>query len=675
MKRTLVLLLSGAVALAAADLPVTQVVLYKHGIGFFERSGRLAPGESARVEFNASDMNDVLKSLTIEERGGGKIAGLRYDSMDPLSHALDAFPFHIADAQPLSGLLDQLKGARVELKLGDRTVAGAVVGGRIVAATHTLPEREQLTLLMDDGELHTLDLGAANGIRFGDAHLQQQFKDYLAMVAAARSKDKRAVYIDSTGAKEREIVASYTVPQPVWKSSYRLIFGSTGQPVIEGWAMVDNTSGEDWTNVALSLVSGRPISFVSQLYAPKYVERPTADLPDEAAARPVIHEGDFEAALATAPPSTPAAHSMAMRKAGVSAGALGALASGPGSGGGIGSGMSVASVAPSSIVSDATARELGELFEYRISQPVTIHKNESALLPFLQQKIDSRKLLIYSGGASEHPTNAAELTNSTGKTLDGGPITVYDGGAYGGEALMETLKSGDKRLISYAVDLGTRVTTAFGSKTAVIREIHASRGVIATRLAAEETRTYTARNVDQKAKTLILEHTIRPGYALINQKPAEKTSSAYRFEIPLAAGATREFAVSEERVYDQSYTVTGMTPDAVLEYVRNRELSDAARSQLQQIADRKRQVADNAAALAGADAEVSSLTIDETRIRQNIASLNSVSGQQQQVQNYARQLQETEGKLAALRDKQADLRKQKTALEAALAGMIEALTF
>jgi len=676
MKQILVWLLTGVASLAAADLPVTQVVLYKHGIGFFERSGRLQPGESARLEFNASDMNDVLKSLTIEERGGGKIAGLRYDSMDPLSHALEAFPFRIGEAQPLSGLLDQLKGARVELQLGDRAVSGVVAGGRLTAATNTLPEREQLTLLMDDGELRTLDLGAANGIRFSDARLQKQFKDYLAMVATARSKDKRAVYIDSTGGKEREIVASYTVPQPVWKSSYRLILGATGQPVIEGWAMVDNTSGEDWTNVALSLVSGRPISFISQLYAPRYVERPAADLPDDAAARPVIHEGNFAAAPPPPPPAAPAAHPMAARKAAVSMGALGAVASG---GGGWDLAelvdLSVGGAVPSSIVSDATARELGELFEYRISQPVTIHQNESALLPFLQQKIDSRKLLIYSGGASEHPTNAAELTNSTGKTLDGGPITVYDGGAYGGEALMETLKSGDKRLISYAVDLGTRVTTAFGGKAAVIREIHASRGLLTTRLAAEETRTYTARNLDQKAKTLVLEHPLRPGYTLLNQKPTEKTAGAYRFEIDLAAGATREFAVSEERVFEQSYGVTGLTPDAVMEYVRNRELSDAARRQLQQIAGQKRQVAENAAALADAEAQVNSLTGDETRIRQNINSLNSVSGQQQQVQNYARQLDDHERQLAALRDKQAELRKQKTALEAALAAAIDALTF
>ena len=332
-------------------------------------------------------------------------------------------------------------------------------------------------------------------------------------------------------------------------------------------------------------------------------------------------------------------------------------------------------VAPSSIVASATAGEMGELFEYRIAQPVTIRKDESAMLPFLQQPIEARKLLIYSDHSSQHPTNAAELTNSSGKTLDGGPITIYDGGAYGGEALMETLKAADKRLVSYAVDIGTRITEAFGSKQAVVREIHAARGVLTTKLAAEETRTYTVRNVDKKAKTLIIEHPLRQGYTLLNQKPAEKTASAYRFEIQLAAGATQEFPVSEERVYDQTYQVTSLAPDLILSYVGNRTLSDADRAQLQRIVDQKRQVAANDRALQEAEAQTRSLTADEERIRQNIGSLNNVSGQQQQVQNYARQLDAHEQQLAALRDRQAELQKKKSALETELNKLIEALAF
>ena len=331
--------------------------------------------------------------------------------------------------------------------------------------------------------------------------------------------------------------------------------------------------------------------------------------------------------------------------------------------------------APSSIAAEAVARELGDLFEYRIAQPVTIRKNESAMLPFLQQQITSRKLLIYSDRASQHPTNAAELTNSTGKTLDGGPITVYDAGAYAGEALMETLKTGDKRLISYAVDLGTRVTEAFNSKQAVVRELHASRGVLTARTAAEETRTYTARNIDQKAKTLIIEHPLRQGYTLLNQKPAEKTPANYRFEIALAPGATQEFAVNEERIFDQTHAVTNLTPDLLLTYIQNRSLSAAARQQLQAIADHKSKIAATDRELQQTEAQIRDLNNDQDRIRRNIQSLNSVSGQQQQVQTYARQLDQHEQQLASLRDRQAALAKQKTGLQSELDRLIAALSF
>lgn len=670
MRRTFVCLFLIPTLGIPAELPVRQVVLYKHGVGFFERSGKLGAGESARLDFNASEMDDVLKSLTIEERGGGKVSGLRYDSQDPLSHKLSEFPFQMDGAQPLSGLLGQLKGSRLELKFGTETVAGAIVNGRLVAASDKQPEREQLTLLLDSGELRTIDLTAATGIRFTDPHLQQQFKDYLAALAAARSKDKRSVYVDSTDAKERELVASYMIPSPVWKSSYRLIFGAKGAPVFEGWAIVDNTTGEDWTKVQLSLVSGRPISFVSQLYAPKYVQRPSAELADDNAARPVVHEGSFDAvkeqlAAAGAQMNKPMApRAMAMLKAPAQQGQQGQVAE-----------FNRLEAAPSSIVANAAGQELGELFEYRIGQPVTIRQNESAMLPFLQQAIEGRKLLIYSDHSSQHPTNASELTNNTGKTLDGGPVTVYDGGAYGGEALMETLKAGDKRLISYAVDLGTRITEAFGSKQALVREIHANRGVLTTKLAAEETRTYTIRNVDKKAKTLILEHPIRQGYSLLNQKPAEKTAANYRFEIPLAAGSSQEFAVAEERVFDQTYQVINLTPDILVGYVRNRALSDAGRRQLQRIADQKSQIAENDRGLQEAGTQIHDLTTDEDRIRQNIASLNNVSGQQQQVQNYARQLEVREQQMASLRDRQAELQKKKSALQGELDQLVEGLSF
>ena len=674
--RRIIAVLIFVVGAAAADLPVREVVLFKHGVGYFARSGRLGAGESARLDFKAGEMNDVLKSLTIEQKGTGKISGLRYDSSEPLSKKLEEFPFSIGSQQPLSAVLDQLKGARIELKFGTETVAGAIVGARRLAGGANQPEHEQATLLLDSGEIRSVDLGAVTSLRFSDPALQLQFKDYLAALVQSRSKEKRSVYIDSTDSAAREIVASYMIPLPVWKSSYRLIFGETGQPTLEGWAIVDNTTGDDWTNVRLALVSGRPISFISRLYEPRYVGRPTAELPEEEALAPVVDTGALDEEKDT-------------RGAGVGGNALNerrevtafkrmAEPPPPAAPAPMIGGVSVDMVrtkAPSSIAASAAARELGELFEYRISTPVTIRKSESAMLPFLQDKITARKLLIYSDQSSAHPLNAAEITNATGKTLDGGPITVFEGGTYGGEALMETVKTGDKRLLSYAVDLGTRINTQFDSKGDIVREVHMKRGVMTTRMAAVETRTYTIRNVDQKPKTLIIEHPARPDYTLLDRKPTEKTVNAYRFEVKLAAGASEKFPVVEERVYDSSFAIANLTPDVLFTYVQNKSLSDTARKQLGEIVNRKQQIAAADAEVHRVEAQVATIVRDQERIRQNINSLNHVSGQQEQVQKYARQLADQEAQLATLRDRQSELERKRAALQSELNSLIEKMDF
>lgn len=660
MKR-LVLVVVAAAVLNAAELPVRRVILYKNGVGYFERAGDLAAGESARLDFQPAEMNDVLKSLTVEDRSGAKITGLRYDSSEPLAKKLEHFPFQLDGQKPLSAFLDQMKGARLELKFGAETVSGAIVGARITPGTEKSAEREQVTLLTDAGDIRSFDLSAASTVRFADPELQRQLKEYLAAVAGARSKDKRSVYIDSTDVKARQVIASYMAPSPVWKSSYRLVFGE-GEPVLEGWAIVDNTTGEDWTKVTLALVSGRPISFISRLYEPKYAERPVAELHEDRAQGPVVHQGAMaetrmapSAGLAP-PPVMAAPRPQMMRK-------------------------QAADMAEerleltSSIAAAAQGRDLGELFEYRFASPVTVRKSESAMLPFLQQKVGARKLLIYSDPSSEHPMSAAELANSTGKTLDGGPITVFDSNAYAGEALMETLKTGDKRLISYGVDLGTRVTTRFDSSRDLVREIHLRRGMLTTRNAMQETRTYTIRNVDQKPKTVIVEHPVRPGYKLLNQKPSETTASAYRFEVKVPAGATEKFPVSEERVYDTTLAVMNQTPDFLLTFIQNKNLGDAAVKQLQRLADQKRVIADNDSALRRTEEQINETARDQERIRQNIDSLNRVSGQQEQVQRYARDLAAQEAALASLRDRQGELRKKKTALESELNALIEKIEF
>jgi hypothetical protein len=646
--------------LSAAELPVRQVILYKHGVGFFERSGTLGAGETARLDFKAEEMNDVLKSLTIEEKGGGKISGLRYDSSIPLDQKLAEFPIAIADGQPLTTVLDQLKGAKVEISVGGEKVTGEIIGARTIPGDKDRHEQQQVSLLLDSGDLRTIELAATSSLHFPDPKIQLQFRDYLATLAGARSKDKRSVYIDSTDAKSREVSASYIIPAPVWKSSYRLLLDGT-EPKLEGWAIVDNTTGEDWTNVRMSLISGKPISFISALYEPKYIQRLSADLAEDKAVAPTVYAGAAEsfqvggstsAALAAPAPMNSFDRMEQFSKL-----------------------KKTPPVMLTTVQPGVTSRELGDLFEYSIGTPVTVKKNQSAMLPFLQQKITGRKLLIYSDSSMQNPFNAAELTNSTGKTLDGGPITVFDAGTYAGEALIETVKANDKRLINYAVDLGTRIATNLDSKSQIVRELHASRGVLTARYSADETQTYTIRNVDAKAKTLIIEHPIRQQYNLLSTKPSETTAKAYRFEIKLAPSSTQKFPVEEERVYSNTISLSSISPAQTALYLENKSLSDAGRRALQQLIDARRQVADLDAQLKSLDTQISNLTRDQDRTRQNISSLNQVNGQQQQVDIYARKLADQENQLAKLRDQQSDTQQKRAAAQSNLDAFMEKIDF
>jgi hypothetical protein len=646
------------------DLDVTKVVLYKHGIGYFERGAAIPAGESAVLRFRASEMDDVLKSLTVEQTGGQGVSAIRYDSSDPLSKRLEVFPFQIERGDDLAHILDQFKGAEIEIALSSGALRGVIVSARRRQAPQADIEVSELLLMLLDGEIRSIDPSAAQGLNFTDTAIQAQFRDYLSVLARSRGGEKKTVTVESQGGASR-MIASYVVPTPIWKSTYRLVLDASDEPLLEGWAIVDNTSGEDWSGVALSLVSGLPVSFTTQLYEPRYLTRPRVELAQNRTARPVVHQGVIggiisgeSASLGVGPPPPPppaaapgrrqfAAKSVAMEMA------AGAQAS------------RFRNEASSTVASTAVQAELGDLFEYRIDHPVTISKGESAMLPFFREKVSGRRLLIYSeSGGSQHPLNAVEVSNSTGATLDGGAITVYDAGAYAGEALIETVKDGDKRLISYAVDLGSRITTKFDSSSKLQSKFRVTRGVMTLNSVVHEVKTFTIKNVDKKAKTVVIEHPARSSYKLVGVTPKEKTADSYRFEVAVAAGEEKIFAVTEERVVANRVGLSNLNYNQIVAYVSNRELDAAGRAKLKEISDAQKLVADTDASIARTTAKLSGLEQDQGRLRNNISTLRSVTGQQQKVQEYADKLASQEGAIVAARDGLNFLRIQKDELQA-----------
>lgn len=682
MQKLIACALSAALVLPAAELPVTRVVLYKNGVAYYERGGDIPAGEPARLEFKASEMNDVLKSLIIEDRSGS-VRQVRYELNKSLEDKLADIGIQLPPQHSLALLLDQWRGAKLDLRYRGEALKGSILSAR----QSPLPqggERQELNLLLDSGELRLVMLEEATALKFDDARLQQQLKEALLAMSQSRSTEKRNITIDSSAQGARKLAASYLAPAPVWKSSYRLTLPDTGEPTLEGWAIVDNDSGADWNNVNLTVVSGKPVSFISQLYDPRYIHRRIVGLPEDQYVDPLVYQG---AMRRQAEESQVAAEALAEKDKASTAGYLRSDGTRLGTGtegSGVGGGAFRPQAAParmmmkgtaSNVVNIATGQELGDLFEYKFATPVTARNGESLLLPFVQQKVTAQKLTVYSDRSSVHPRVAAEITNNTGKTLDGGPITVYQSGAYSGEALMETLKAGDKRLISYAVDLGTRVTTNFESGGQTVRKIAANRGILTTSTAFESKTTYTITNVDARAKSLVIEHPVTPDMKLVSPKADETTPNMHRFKVALSANGSAKLTVAQERELSSSTTVISMTPDMIGAYVQNKALSATARQQLEAIAAKKRDIAANDNDLKQVQSEVQEVTNDQTRIRQNLDSLNRVAGQQEQVQSYVKQLAAGDAQLVKLRDRQAELQKRSTALNAELNALIEKLSF
>jgi uncharacterized coiled-coil protein SlyX len=662
---SVLLLLGGSVP--GAELPVKKVILYKHGIGYFERGGEIPAGTSARLDFKSGEMNDVLKSLTVSDATGNSVAGVRYDSSLPLNEKLREFPFALRDKSPLVDFLDQLKGAEIELTVGSAApVTGQIVGARVMPSEKPQTNTETVTILTSAGTIANFELAGVSKVKLADAELQRQLGDYLRSLNAARSREQKSVYIDSARDAARRLSVAYAIPMPVWKSSYRLVLdaGAQKKPVLEGWAIIDNTTNEDWTRVDLSVISGRPISFISRLYEPKLVQRQVAELAEEAPVGPTVYKGVAAAPL----PGVAVGGMVERRQMNAQMRSDAAVAMMP---------AEPMQLQTSSVAVAMETREAGELFEYKFAQPVTVKRNESAMLPFVQQEIGARKLLIYTqGSAQENPFNAAELTNSTGKTLDGGPLSVYDGGVYAGEALVNTFKAGDKRLLSYALDLGTRVTEELeDGRERKLVQATAVAGTINTRHVTEVSRTYKVTNVDKKAKTLVLEHPIVPGYTLLSAKPGEQTANHYRFELKLTGEPAQTLVVKEQRVDAESILISSYGDDE-LEYLRsNTALSANAKRVLGEIAALRRQVADSENALKGYSQQIADANQDVERLRRNLSSLNGVVGQQERVQKYAADLAAMDGKIVTLRDQAAAETKKRDEVKRQLSAKIEGATF
>jgi hypothetical protein len=667
-----------------ANVPVKEVVLFSSGVGYFEHFGQVKDDSATVLHFKTDQINDILKSLVLEDMDGGKVAAVTYPSQGPIERTLRSFQLDLTSNPSLADLLNQLRGAQVSITPieGGHAVDGTVLGVEKQSRPTGDKDHPQMTdvwvlNLVTVAGIQPIDLPHIGGVWIADPELRKELAAALATLAQSRDKDKKPVEIHFDGHGERRVRVGYVVETPVWKTSYRLILGGEGDPAtqpardlsdrgrgpanaaghgqaaLQGWAIVENQTDSDWKDVQLSLVSGRPISFIENLYTPLYIPRPLVQPELYASLQPQTYEGAMAGNKAAdkmaivdqdgvAPVLSDAAPRQLARQQMQRAAGFGLQQKLQSNGE---EQTRKALDATASVASIASAAKVGELFQYTVGS-VTISRQQSAMLPIVTDPVQVEKLSIYNQGVlPKNPLLGARVKNTTGKYLLQGPITVLESGSYAGDASIGDLPPGQERLISYGIDQNVTVQASDNTQKSSLLTGKIVKGVLELIYKQVFSQDYTAEDKAETPKTLLIEAPRHQDWKLVEpQKPLETTDSLYRFEGKLKPHQASKFTVQEERVDLQKIELLSLDSPAIAIYARTGEIPKDVRDALIKLADLKGKLTDTLRQHQEKQQQINQISQEQTRIRENMKAVSPTSDY------YKRLLQELDDQETQIQD-------------------------
>ena len=623
---------------SAPQLPIGQVVLFSSGVGYFQREGTIDGDARVDLSFPTQDINDLIKSMVLRDLNGGHVSAVSYDSNAPVEKTLQSFAVNLSSNPTFGQVLNQARGEKVEVVLQQAnaaqpgTMTGAIMGveQKQEKADKAVVNVEQLNLWCADG-MRSTKLADVQRVRFLNPVMDNEVRKALETLTLSHDTQKKAVSLNFVGEGKREVRVGYVIENPIWKTSYRLVLGKEKEdkPFLQGWAVVENATDEDWKDVRMALVSGRPISFQMDLYTPLYVPRPTVVPELFASLRPVTYNGDLqerEKVLAGATNGAPMGGAACAVLARAATG-LDAFARGDGKGE-----AKRAALDDRNFLGDmrqgvstmATATKLGDFFQYAIDKPVTLPRQKSALLPIVNKDVQGTRCSIYNERTqAKFPLLGLKFKNTSGLHLMQGPITVFEGSNYAGDARILDVEPNEERLLSYAVDLGTEVNPVPSSDNGRLTTVKVNKGILYSETKLRETKTYTVVNRNDSERLVLLEHPVRNDFHLTDDttKPAETASDVYRFELKVPAGKTAVQAVTEERVIGQQVQLTNSNDDQIRFFSNSAVASPKVKEGLKQALALRDALNKTQREIAEQELQLKTITDDQTRLRANLKEM------------------------------------------------------
>jgi hypothetical protein len=598
----LALLVAGHAA-GAAELALKRVMLSTGGVGYLEYEAAVDGDATLSLDVGLDQVDDVLKSLVVYD-SAGSVGEITLPGREPLAQSFADLPFDRAALDSAKDLLNALAGAEIRVT-GSHQLSGRLIHAddeQIRAADGHVESRLRIAVSTPSG-IQQFPLQESDSVAFADAALQSRVDGALARVAAYRAPGRRQLSLTVHGKGRRTIRVGYVVAMPLWKATYRLSLPETAQAAtahLQGWAVLENFSGQAWRDVELTLLSGNPVTFRQALYESYYVPRPVVPVESGSRILPAPDSGAVgTAATAAAAPAPEAPKSRAF--------ALAAPVPAP----------------PPAAIEAARAEEGATQIAFTAPGKISVGIGQSLILPLLDRDLPARQLDFYQPSVeAHHPLAAVELTNAGDTGLPPGVLTLYRQGGHGaeylGDARLAALPAGDKRLLSFAADAKVTIDRAVAERRDLVKATLAE-GVMRLSRTQRQTTTYRIKSTGAPPP-LLVEQPRQPGWTLAAPDPHEVEVTASGYRIPVASG-TAELAVVEERPLVEVVHLADLHDDALAAYAAATEFDPALRKALGELAARRQAVSRERAELERLKAHRAELVADETRLRDNLTAL------------------------------------------------------
>ncbi len=622
---------------------IRRIVLYKQGLGYVERTFEIHGNATLEIDFDENQMPDLLSSLVVIDKGGGVISGVEYEAPTAYGRALSEL-LGGRSVDGLESLIEAMRGAEVRAEVDGETLQGRLSG--IEKYARHKSDAWRLTLVLRKGEVRTFGVEKLSSLKFLDPSVQADLERYLSLCGEAVRSRRKTLRVHCRGKKKREILMAYTIELPVWKSTHRFVLGDD-EGLLQSWAVVDNTTFEDWKDVSMTLVCGVPVAFRYDLYTPVYTRREEmrpetgqAAPAEEAQAVPRAPRADTEAMMdglddmacaapmmSMAPPETP-------------------------------SEWDVDDFATSAAVGIEAGR-VGAHFFYNVSHPVSVGAGRSAMIPVVSEKIPAGRVLYWRAGSPvKSPYQALEIENSTPLVLDSGPASVFEKGSFLGNALLGRLEPKQSALVMFALQQGVTIETQTRDQTTRASAVVAKSGLIQIRHWQEEAFVVKAVNNTAEEATLLLDYTVPAGWEVTEPKGEEVEPGKLRYRIPLRPDDETEFAIRLRHMISESVQLSEMDARTLGHYVSCGYITEQQKKQLEAALAKKERMEEAEEEMEEIKAQTDEIAKDQSRIRKNLGTLKGDSPEERRLRaDYVARLREQEKELETLREKAEALKK------------------